>query len=98
MRGDKMKYSIATLLLVAGVAAGQESPALSLRTRIALPNIDGRMDHFGVDVKGQRLFVSALGNHTAEIIDLQAGRRVRTRTSLKASSTTLPLIACSLPQ
>jgi hypothetical protein len=36
------------------------------------------MDHFGVDVKGQRLFVSALGNHTAEVIDLRVGRRVRT--------------------
>jgi DNA-binding beta-propeller fold protein YncE len=73
-----MKYCIATLLLLTSLAVGQESTALSLKTRIALPNVDGRMDHFSVDLKGQRLFVSALGNHTVEVLDLQAGRRVRT--------------------
>src|SRR5215469_14804205 len=83
MRGDKMKYSITTLLLVAGVATGQESSALSLITRIALPNVNGRMDHFGVDVKGERLFVSALGNHTAEILDLRTGKRAQTLSDLE---------------
>jgi hypothetical protein len=73
-----MKYYIAALLLVTGLAAGQESSALSLKTRIALPNVDGRMDHFAVDVKGERLFVSALVNRTGEVLDLKAGRRVRT--------------------
>src|SRR6266581_2146916 len=78
-----MKYGIAILLLLNGLAVGQEPTALSLKARIALPNIDGRMDHFAVDVKGQRLFVSALGNHTAEILDLQAGRRIRTLSNLE---------------
>ena len=78
-----MKCAIATLLLLNGLAVGQEPTALSLKARIALPNIDGRMDHFAVDVKGQRLFVSALGNHTAEILDLQAGRRIRTLSNLE---------------
>jgi hypothetical protein len=77
------KYSIATLLLLNSLAVGQEPSALSLKTRIALPNVDGRMDHFGVDVKGQRLFVSALGNHTAEVIDVQKGQRVRTLSGLE---------------
>src|SRR6266852_8776631 len=76
--GDRMKYCMATLLLLNSLAVGQESSALTLKTRIALPNVDGRMDHFGVDVKGQRLFVSALGNNTVEVIDLQSGQRVRT--------------------
>jgi hypothetical protein len=78
-----MKYCMATLLLLNTLAFGQESSALSLKTRIALPNVDGRMDHFGVDVKGQRLFVSALGNHSAEVLDVQAGRRVRTLSDLE---------------
>jgi len=43
-----MKYSIATLLLMTGMAIGQQSPALSLKTRIALPNVDGRMDHIAM--------------------------------------------------
>jgi DNA-binding beta-propeller fold protein YncE len=72
-----MKYCIATLLLL-NLAVGQEPSALSLKTHIALPNVDGRMDHFGVDVKGQRLFVSALGNNTVEVIDLQSSQRIRT--------------------
>ena len=64
-------------------AAGQESTALTLKTRIALPNVDGRMDHFGVDVKGQRLFVSALGNHTGEVLDIKVGRRLQTLSDLE---------------
>ena len=73
-----MKYYIATLLLLNSLAIGQETSALSLKTHIALPNVDGRMDHFSVDIKGQRLFVSALGNNTVEVIDLQSGQRIRT--------------------
>ena len=78
-----MKYAIAILILFNSLAVGQESTALSLKTRIALLNIDGRMDHFAVDVKGERLFVSALGNHTGEVLDLKAGRRVRTLPDLE---------------
>ncbi len=68
----------ATLLVLSGPAAGQDSSALSLKTQIALPNVKGRIDHFSVDVKGQRLFMAGVGNHTLEVIDLQSGQRVRT--------------------
>ncbi len=43
-----MKYCIPTLLLSSSFAVGQETSALSLKTRIALTNVDGRMDHFAV--------------------------------------------------
>jgi DNA-binding beta-propeller fold protein YncE len=75
-----VKYWITTLLLCGGLATGQEP--LSLKTRIALSNVEGRMDHFAVDVKGQRVFVSALGNSTVEVLDVQAGRRLRTISGL----------------
>ena len=71
-----MKYCIAGLFLLSSLAFGQEP--LTLATRIPLPNVKGRLDHFGVDVKGQRLFVAGVGNHTLEIIDLKSGQRVRT--------------------
>jgi hypothetical protein len=98
-----MKYSIAALLLLNTLVIGQESSALSLTKRIALPNVNGRMDHFGVDVNGQRLFVSALGNHTGEVLDLKGGQRLRTLPDLAepqgqsydASSIRL-FIACAL--
>jgi len=78
-----MKSAIATLFLVtmlawSGSAAAQDSPVLSLKSHIALPNVKGRIDHFSVDVKGQRLFMAGVGNHTLEVIDLQSGKRVRT--------------------
>ena len=73
-----MKFFIASLLILSSFAAGQEPAALSLKMRIALPNVNGRMDHFAVDVKGQRLFVSALGNHTVEVLDVQGGKRLKT--------------------
>jgi DNA-binding beta-propeller fold protein YncE len=63
-------------LLLPGLALGQTSPALKLTTRIALPNVDGRMDHMGVDIEGERLFATAFDNHTVQVIDLKAGRQV----------------------
>src|SRR2546427_4197373 len=98
-----MKYCMAALLLLNGLAFGQQSPALSLKTRIALPNVQGRVDHFSVDVKGQRLFVAAVANHTLEVIDLQSGRRVRTLSDLGEpqgvfydASTNRLFVACGL--
>jgi hypothetical protein len=78
-----MKYRILGLLLVplfgsSGPASGQESSALFLKTHIPLPNVNGRIDHLGVDVKGQRLFVAAVDNHTLEVVDLKSGQRVHT--------------------
>ena len=73
-----MKSSVAVILLLAGAAHSQESKPLSLAARIDLPNVNGRIDHFSADLKGQRLFVSALGNHTMEVLDVQAGKHLRT--------------------
>ena len=50
----------------------------SYAQKIDMPDVKGRIDHFGVDVDGQRLFVAALGNNTVEVIDLKAERHVRT--------------------
>src|SRR5437763_17004370 len=42
---------------------------LRLVNSILLPQVRGRIDHMAVDIKGQRLFVAALGNNTLEVID-----------------------------
>jgi DNA-binding beta-propeller fold protein YncE len=65
-----------TLLLLGGKVSGQASPALSLKSRIRLSKVEGRMDHLGVDVQGQRLFATAFNNHTLEVIDMKTGRQV----------------------
>jgi DNA-binding beta-propeller fold protein YncE len=61
------------VLFLLSSAFGQSS-ALPLTERIALPNVDGRMDHMGIDIAGQRLFATGFDNHTLSVIDLKAGR------------------------
>ena len=53
---------------IAGRPATQASAPITLRTRIPLPGVYGRMDHYGWDSKRGRLLVAALGNDTVEII------------------------------
>src|SRR5689334_6226081 len=65
------------------VALGQKAEPLRLDKTIELPGVQGRIDHMSVDVKGERLFVSALGNNTVEVIDLKNGKRLRTISDMK---------------
>jgi DNA-binding beta-propeller fold protein YncE len=53
-------------------AAKAEDPLRLVQT-IKLPSVDGRIDHFAVDIKSKRLFVAALGNNTVEVVDLANG-------------------------
>ncbi|MGH9416290.1 MAG: YncE family protein [Terriglobales bacterium] len=50
---------------------------------IPLPNVHGRIDHFDVDVKGRRLFMSALGNNTLEVFDLHSNKLSHTIRGLR---------------
>ena len=47
---------------------------LQLEEQIPVPGVAGRLDHFTADFKRKRLFVSALGNNTVEVIDTFAGK------------------------
>jgi hypothetical protein len=60
----------------------EEAGPLRLIQAIPLHNVEGRIDHMAVDLKGQRLFVAALGNNTVEVLDLRAGNRIRSITGL----------------
>ncbi len=48
-----------------------------------MPGVEGRIDHLNADVKGQRLFVAALGNNTLEVLDLAQGKRIRSVIGLR---------------
>jgi len=63
---------LVVLLLIAGKAI-----ALEPIQTIPLPGIEGRIDHFSMDVPGKRLFVCALGNDSVEVIDLASGKVVQ---------------------
>lgn len=69
-------------LLLPAAAMAQAPSALVLKSRIELADAKGRMDHLGVDMKGQRLFAADFDNHTLEVIDLKAGHLVHTISDL----------------
>jgi DNA-binding beta-propeller fold protein YncE len=62
--------------LAVSMSVAAASPPLGEVQVIALPGVQRRIDHFAVDPAGQRLFVSALGNHTLEVVDVAAGKRI----------------------
>jgi WD40 repeat protein len=74
----KKQFTLLSILLLGfGATAHGQTPApLKLLQKIPMPNVKGRLDHFAVDLKGQRLFVAALGDdqNTVEVIDLRSGK------------------------
>src|SRR5437667_4647635 len=78
--------SLCLLCLFALAVRGADSGSLNLTKTIPLPDVKGRIDHLAVDTKGKRLFVAALGNNTVEVLDLDAGTRLRS------------IAGCSKPQ
>jgi DNA-binding beta-propeller fold protein YncE len=49
---------------------------IELQQTIALPGVEGRIDHFAIDPAGERLFVCALENNSVEVLDLRNGQRI----------------------
>jgi WD40 repeat protein len=75
------KISLVAVFLVGAVAILRPQEAdnqpLRLVQTIPMPNVKGRLDHMDVDVKGKRLFVAGLENGSLEVIDLAAGKRLK---------------------
>ena len=70
-------YTLATV-------RAQTAAPLRLTKAIALPGVEGRIDHFAFDAAGQRLFVCALGNNTVEVVGLRKAERIHSITGLGA--------------
>ncbi|MGB9647421.1 MAG: hypothetical protein WCB44_20185 [Stellaceae bacterium] len=71
-------FLAAGLIWSAAAAAQIVGAPLVLETKIPLGQVDGRIDHLGIDVKRQRLFVAELGNNSLGVVDLAAGKVLRT--------------------
>ncbi len=70
-------FSVVTLTVLASSSTqsyAQDHAPLRLVQTIPMPNVKGRIDHMDVDVKGKRLFVAGLENGSLEVVDLQAGK------------------------
>jgi DNA-binding beta-propeller fold protein YncE len=75
---------LAIVLCCTGIitVAAQSVVPLKLKQTIPLSGVEGRIDHFGFDAAGERLFVCALGNNTVEVLDLHKGQRIHSITGL----------------
>ena len=54
----------------------QEKLPLKLITTTPMPGFSGDFDHFGLDLKGNRLFLAAEEHKTVEVFDLRTGARI----------------------
>jgi hypothetical protein len=78
--------AVCCVVLFAGLAietSAQEKQTLRLVQTIPPPDIKGRLDHMGVDVEKKRLFVATVDNNTLEIVDLSAGKVIKSLTGFK---------------
>lgn len=69
--------AILFLTIFPTAATCQTGKPFRLVQTISMPNVKGRLDHMDVDLKGKRLFVAGLENGTLEVLDLQAGKWMR---------------------
>jgi DNA-binding beta-propeller fold protein YncE len=73
-----MRPALIALLSLPGMVHAQQPRALRLTARISLAGVEGRIDHLSADLKGQRIFLAALGNRSVEVLDVKNGRRLHT--------------------
>jgi hypothetical protein len=71
----------------------QEKLPLKLVATTPMPGFTGDFDHFGLDLKGNRLFLASEDQKTVEVFDLLTGERVH---SIKGFSQ--PLTMAFLPE
>src|SRR3984893_8634808 len=85
--GEQMnkRYSMlaAFLVLFAIPARGQQTSALKLAQTLTLPSdVKGNFDHFGVDLKGNRLFATPEGYKAVLVFELKSGKPIHSITGI----------------
>jgi len=77
----KLRVIYLALFVLFGMAAkAQEKQPLKLLVTTPLPGFSGDFDHFGIDLKGKRLFLTAEDHKTVEVFDLMSGTRIKSIT------------------
>jgi DNA-binding beta-propeller fold protein YncE len=77
----KKRFSvvITVFVLFAVKARSQEGPPLKLVRTLQLPaDVKGNFDHFGVDLRGNRLFATPEDYKAVVVFDLKTGKLIRT--------------------
>src|ERR1700720_1142830 len=80
--GEQMKnrYSVlaAFLALIVIPARAQDAPLKLAQTITLPPDAKGQFDHFGVDLKGDRLFATPEGSKSVRVFELKSGKPIHT--------------------
>src|ERR1700730_14479809 len=81
----KKRYCMqaAFLVLFAIPGRSQDAPPLKLAQTLTLPSdVKGNFDHFGVDLKGDRLFATPEGYKAVLVFELKSGKPIHTITGI----------------
>jgi len=73
---QSLKICMMTLALCAVTVQAQEKLPLKLIATTPMPGFTGDFDHFGLDLKGNRLFLASEDQKTVEVFDLRTGERI----------------------
>jgi Uncharacterized conserved protein len=76
--------AVALCCTAVATVSAQNAVPFKLKETIALPGVEGRIDHLALDVAGERLFVCAAGNNTVEVLDLRKDEQTHSITGLGA--------------
>ena len=82
---------IILLLICAPASPAQEKTPLRLLQTVSVPGVVRKWDHFGVDIKGNRLFVASEEDPAVEVFDLKTYRHIRALTEFKEPHNVLPM-------
>jgi DNA-binding beta-propeller fold protein YncE len=74
--GRSLKICMMAMALCALTVRGQEKLPLKLVATVSMPGFTGDFDHFGLDLKGNRLFLASEVQKTVEVFDLRTGERL----------------------
>ncbi len=80
-QGDKLRQSLRICLMIFAVCVvavkAQEKPPLKLIATTPMSGFTGDFDHFGLDLRGNRLFLASEDQKTVEVFDLRTGERIQ---------------------
>ena len=77
-------FALALLISACALSFAQQLPgSLRLESEVPLPGVEGRIDHLAADVSGQRVFISALGSGSVQIVDMAQVKRTAEIKGLK---------------
>jgi DNA-binding beta-propeller fold protein YncE len=86
-------YLLGTVLMLACAITlqAQEKTPLRLVQSVSVPGVVRKWDHFGVDIKGNRLFVTSEEEPAVEVFDLKTFKHIRALTEFKEPHNVLPV-------